>query len=60
VGRRVVAFAEVIGAEGRHVDFQVYAMDGAEEIGRGTHQRAVIDLARFSERLAAKFTEPTG
>ena len=29
-------------------------MDGTDEIGRGTHGRVVIDLAGFSERLAAK------
>ena len=57
VGRRVVAFAEVTGIAGRHVDFKVHAMDGAEEIGRGTHQRVIIDLARFSERLAVKFAK---
>ena len=55
VGRRVVAFAEVTGVGGRHIEFQVRAMDGAEEIGRGTHVRVVIDLAGFSKRLAAKF-----
>ena len=34
-------------------------MDQAEEeeIGRGTHGRAVIDLARFSQRLASKAGE---
>src|SRR5690242_3759118 len=57
VGRRIVAFAEVTGTVGRHVDFRVHAMDGAEEIGRGTHQRVIIDLARFSERLAVKFAK---
>ena len=55
VGRRVVAFAEVTGIEGRHIQFNVQAMDGAEEIGRGTHERVVIDLDKFSQRLAAKF-----
>jgi fluoroacetyl-CoA thioesterase len=54
VGRRIVAHAEVTGTNGRQIAFQVHAMDGAEEIGRGTHERAVIDLARFSSRLAAK------
>jgi predicted thioesterase len=29
-------------------------MDGDEEIGRGIHERVVIDLAAFSKRLAAK------
>ena len=55
-GRRVVAFAEVTRVAGRHIDFRVHAMDGSEEIGRGTHSRVVIDLAEFNKRLAAKFT----
>lgn len=58
VGRRIVAFAEVTGTSGRHIDFAVQAMDGTEEIGRGTHGRIVIDLAKFSERLASKFAKP--
>lgn len=58
VGRRVTAFAEVTAASGNHIEFRVWAMDQAEEIGTGTHARVVIDLARFSERLAAKFAAP--
>ena len=54
VGRRIVAHAEVTGTAGRHIEFRVHAMDGTEEIGRGTHGRVVIDLGKFSERLAAK------
>lgn len=59
-GRRVVAFAEVTNVAGRHVDFRVHATDGPEEIGRGTHGRVVIDLAKFSGHLAAKFAGNTG
>jgi predicted thioesterase len=54
VGRRVTAFAEVTAVAGRHIEFRVWAMDQAEEIGTGTHARAVIDLDKFSERLATK------
>lgn len=54
VGGRIVAFAEVTSVAGRHIEFRVHAEDGVEEIGRGTHRRAVIDLAKFSEQLAAK------
>jgi len=54
VGRRIVAHAEVTGSDGRQIAFRVHAMDGTEEIGRGTHDRAVINLAKFSQRLAAK------
>jgi predicted thioesterase len=56
IGRRIVASAEVTGTAGRHIEFRVSAMDGPEEIGRGTHGRVVIDLAKFSERLAAKIS----
>ena len=54
VGRRIVASAEVIGVSGRQIEFRVSAMDGPEEIGRGTHGRVVIDLARFADHLAVK------
>ena len=57
VGRRIVAFAEVTATNGRHIEFRVNAMDGPEEIGRGTHGRVVIDLAQFSQRLAAKVAD---
>jgi predicted thioesterase len=51
VGRHVIAFAEVTAVDGRHIDFRVNAIDGDKEIGRGTHGRVVIDIAKFSERL---------
>ena len=54
VGRRVVAHAEVTASNGRQIDFRVTAFDKTEEIGRGTHSRALIDLARFTHRLGAK------
>jgi fluoroacetyl-CoA thioesterase len=57
VGRRIVATAEVTGTNDRHIEFR--AMDGTEEIGRGTHARLVIDLASFSDRVAAKFAKRT-
>lgn len=55
VNRRIVAHAEVTRVDGRYIEFDVRAADGGEEIGRGTHGRAVIDLARFDERLASKY-----
>lgn len=57
VGRRIVAFAEVMSVAGRHIEFRVRAVDGSEEIGHGTHGRVVIDLTRFSEQLVAKFAD---
>ena len=53
-GHRVTAEAEVIGVDGRKVQFKVSARDEVEEIGMGTHERMVVDLARLTKRLAAK------
>jgi fluoroacetyl-CoA thioesterase len=60
LGRRVVAHAEVTSISGRHIEFAVRAVDGSEEIGRGIHRRVVIDLAKFSEHLTAKFAKHQG
>jgi predicted thioesterase len=54
VGQRVTATAEVTRVEGRLVAFDVSARDEQDEIGRGTHRRAAIDLVRFNQRLTAK------
>lgn len=53
-GLDVRATAEVVGVEGKRIAFKVSASDGKEEIGSGTHQRIVIDLRSFNERLAKK------
>jgi predicted thioesterase len=53
-GHQIIAYAEVTKVDGRRVEFKVTARDDAEEIGTGTHQRMVVDLARLSARLAAK------
>src|SRR5947209_20448018 len=45
VGHDVTAEAEVTMVEGRHITFKVTARDDMEEIGSGTHERAVIDRA---------------
>src|SRR6266568_1420941 len=38
----------------RRVAFNVTARDEIEEIGRGTHERVVVDLRRLDERLSRK------
>jgi fluoroacetyl-CoA thioesterase len=53
-GRRVTAEATVTEVKGRRVSFSVAARDPTEEIGRGRHERVVIDIAAFSERLNKK------
>src|SRR5438309_8377980 len=54
VGHEVTAQAEVTGVDGRRIAFAVSARDESEEIGRGTHERMVVDLRRLDERLAEK------
>ena len=53
-GRRVTGEATVTKVDGRRIEFSIRAADGTEEIGVGTHERTVIQLARLSERLQAK------
>jgi len=53
-GRYVTGEAEVTKVDGRRIEFTVRATDGAELIGTGTHERVVIDLAKFSARLKLK------
>ena len=53
-GREVTGEAEVTAVEGRQLAFTVRARDEDEEIGRGRHERMLIDLARFASSLAAK------
>src|SRR5947208_8570892 len=54
VGHEVTAQAEVTGVDGRRIEFTVSARDEHEEIGRGTHERMVVDVARLGQRLAGK------
>jgi len=54
VGMRVVASAEVIAVEGRTIRFRVEARDEKEPIGDGTHERVIVNVAKFDERLRRK------
>ena len=54
VGHQVIAEAEVTEVDGRRVTFKVSARDDTEEIGIGTHERMVVDMARLTKRLEAK------
>ena len=54
VGHQVTATATVTKVDGRRIEFDVSARDEIEEIGVGTHERMLVDMARLSNRLAAK------
>lgn len=54
IGSSVTFRAEVIGVNDRRVQFRVEAWDETEKLGEGTHERAIINVAKFATRLAAK------
>jgi predicted thioesterase len=54
MGMKVVAQAELTKVEGRTLTFRVWAEDEKERVGEGTHVRAIIDVARFQQKVEAK------
>jgi fluoroacetyl-CoA thioesterase len=54
IGMTVTFSCEVTGVIDRRVQFRVEAWDEKEKIGEGTHERAVINIAKFATRLAEK------
>jgi predicted thioesterase len=54
VGMRVSARAEITRIDGRAITFRLTAEDEREPIGEGTHERIVINVARFDERVRQK------
>ena len=54
VGMKVRARAELTAIEGRKLVFKVQAWDEVELIGEASHDRFVIDEARFMAKVGAK------
>ena len=54
VGMAVRTECELTEIDGRRLLFTVEAYDDAGLIGRGTHERFIINCARFSEKAYAK------
>jgi fluoroacetyl-CoA thioesterase len=55
IGSRVTISTELLAVTGRRAEFRVEARigeKGEKIIGEGTHQRAVIEVARFAEKVA--------
>jgi predicted thioesterase len=57
VGMRVEATAEVIEIDGRTIRFRVEARDEKELIGDGTHERVVVNVAKFDQRIQRKLSQ---
>jgi predicted thioesterase len=56
VGFIVRTEVEVIGVDGRRVNFAVAAFDEREKIAEGTHERYIIDKSRFLSNLEEKMS----
>ncbi|MCK6452654.1 MAG: thioesterase family protein [Alphaproteobacteria bacterium] len=54
IGMRIGATAELVAVDGRSLTFRVEAHDEKEPIGDGTHQRVVVNVARFDQRVQRK------
>jgi fluoroacetyl-CoA thioesterase len=54
LGMSVTFTAEVLSATDRRIQFRVEAFDEKEKIGEGTHERAIINIAKFTTKMAQK------
>jgi len=51
LGQRVRATAELIEIDGRRLVFNVEAYDEKRKIGEGQHERFIVNLERFNQRI---------
>ena len=53
-GMKVWCESELVQREGRRLEFNVEVYDEAGLVGKGTHERFIIDNARFMEKAGKK------
>lgn len=53
-GLEVTAVVELVAVAGRKLTFSVEAHDGVDRISAGSHERYIIDKARFEAKAAEK------
>jgi predicted thioesterase len=51
MGATVIFSAELLAVNKRRLEFHVAARVGDRIIGEGTHQRAIVEVRRFAERV---------
>ena len=57
VGSTITCESELVEIDRRRLVFSVTAYDNAGEIGKGTHERFIVDSVKFSEKTAAKLEQ---
>jgi fluoroacetyl-CoA thioesterase len=55
MGSKVTFRSKLVSLDGRRANFEVEAFDDEEKIGEGTHERFIITVANFAEKMKAKF-----
>ncbi len=54
VGMTARARAALVAVDGRRLTFHIEAWDEAERIGEASHERVIVDAARFLQRVGQK------
>jgi fluoroacetyl-CoA thioesterase len=54
VGMKAIARVEVTKVDGRTVHFKVEVRDEKDLVGDGTHERVVVNVEKFAERVKRK------
>ena len=60
LGRKVRADATLTGIDRRKLTFEVKLYDDVEQVGEVTHERFVIDVDKYTERLRKKIQGLSG
>ncbi|MGC8481229.1 MAG: thioesterase family protein [Acidimicrobiales bacterium] len=53
-GLEVTVNATLVEVDGRRLRFDLWAHDGVDTISRGSHERMIVDRARFLSRVQTK------
>lgn len=51
IGAHITAIAKITAVEGRKISFALEAHDGDKKIGKGTHERFIINNEKFMSKL---------
>jgi predicted thioesterase len=54
IGQTVTITARITGTEGKQISFELEAHDESEKVATCSHDRFIVDVARFTGRLAKK------
>lgn len=57
VGFRVKAEARLVKVDGRTLTFRLQATDEREPVGEGDHERLIINVERFDQRMQRKLSK---